>query len=74
MEEGLGLSSVIVIALVHSGMPHSVSSGSRSGLHGQPLAGTAWALPLVSTLFCTREICIPFPNTLPIMRALSNVS
>lgn len=50
MEEGLGLSSVIVVALIHSGMPHSVSIGSRSGLCVQPLTGTACALPLVSTL------------------------
>lgn len=59
VEEGLGLSSVIVIALIRSGMPHSVSIGSRS-CHEQPLAGSAWALPLGSTLFCTNEICIPF--------------
>lgn len=47
VEEGLGLSSAIITALIHSGMPRSVSISSRDGLCVQPLSRQCTsALPL----------------------------
>lgn len=38
VEEGLGLTSAIITALLHSGMPRSVSIGGRDGLCVRPLS------------------------------------
>lgn len=89
VEEGLGMSSAIITALIHSGMPRSVSIISRDGQCVQH-AAVHWCSAFVHTglryqfsllvfctyfhPLCTHQGCTPSPYTLPATDALSFVS
>lgn len=79
VEEGLGLSSAIITALIHAGTPRSVSNSSRDTLCVQPCCRQyndtlllftqecrmCFPCPVpISTLPCTHQGCIPSPYTL----------